>query len=280
MNTANRPVVIGLADKQPSALRCAVAEARATRSPLRVIHSTGLPPQLSESYVEPVALEEVRAAGQELLDDARRRVQEQAADLPAEYVLTSVPALQALERAADDARAVVVGADDVPWFDRLLRTAVAGQLALQAPCPVVVVPELGPPSGSEGDIVLTLDGDTSVNAPMRFAFEEASAHGRALHVLRAAAPRTIGADAQQIPADIAETLAGWRETYPDVTVLDDSTVGDRRAVLLRATERAGLVVVGRPRGRTTPFAMSRPLATEVLRGSHSPVAVVPASYGA
>lgn len=278
MNAVNRPVVIGLADRQPWVLRCAVAEACATQSPLWIMHSTGLPPQMSDSYVEPLVLDDLQAAGQEILDDARRIVEEQAPGLDVEYVLTSVPPLQALESAADEARVMFLGADDVPWFDRLLRTAVAGQLARHAPCPVVVVPEQARSHQAEGDIVLTLDGDTPAEGPIHFAFEEASAHDRVLHVLHATPPGTPPSDLQEIRANIAEVFAVWRERYPDVTVLDAFTVGEPAAVVLRATERAALVVVGRPHGRLKSFAVSRPLASEVLRGSHSPVAVVPVSY--
>lgn len=279
MNTANRPVVIGIVDKQPSALTFAIAEARSRLSPLHVIHSAGLSSQISEFSAESILEDDVRAAGQEVLDDARRFVEDQAPGLDVEYTLTSVPPLSALEEAATSARVMVLGADDIPWFDRLLRTTVSGHLARHAPCPVVVVPELAYPARFEGDIVLTLDGDTLADGPIRFAFEEANAHDRVLHVLHATPPGTLTSDSEEIRANIAEVLAGWREPYPDVTVLDAYTFGDPKAVVLRASERAALVVVGRPHGgHTTPFAVSRPLATEVLRGSHSPVAVVPASY--
>lgn len=278
MNTLNRPVVVGVVDKQPSALSFAIAQARATRSPLRVIHSAGFPSQMAEMYAGAALIEDLRADGQQVLDNARRFVEERAPELEAGFVLTSVPPLQALEDVAEDARVIVLGTDDIPWYERLLRTQVSGHLALHAPCPVVVVPELAYPGRFDGDIVLTLDGDTLADGPIRFAFEEASVHDRTLHVLHAAPPGTLSSDSEEIRANIAEVLAGWHERYPDVVVLPAFAAGDARAMIMRATERAGLVVVGRPHGHSMPFAVARPLAAQVLRGAHCPVAVVPASY--
>lgn len=278
MNTANRPVVIGILDQQPSALSFAIAQAQSTRSPLHVIHSAGFPSQLSEFYAGSSLLEDLRADGQQVLDAARRFVEEQAPEVDTQYILTDVPPLQALEDVAAEARVIVLGTDDVPWLDRLLRTTVTGHLARHAPCPVVVVPELSYSGRFEGDIILTLHGDTVADGPIRFAFEQADTHDRVLHVLHATPPGTLRSDSEEIRADIAEVLAGWRERYPDVMVLPAYASGDAKTIVLRATESAGLVVVGRPHGHARPFAVSRPLATEVLRRCHGPVAVVPATY--
>lgn len=278
MNTVNRPVVIGLLDHQPWALSFAIAQAQSTRSPLRVIHSAGSPSQLSEFYAGSALLEDLRADGQQVLDAARRFVEEHAPEVDAQYTLTDVAPLHALEGVATEARFIVLGTDDVPRFERLLRTKVSGYLARHAPCPVVVVPELSYLGSFEGDIVLTLDGDALADGPIRFAFEQAEAHDRVLHVLHATPPGTLGSDSEEVRANIAEVLAGWRERYPDVMVLPAYASGNAKAIVLRATERAGLVVVGRPHGHATPFAVSKPLATEVLRRCHGPVAVVPASY--
>ncbi|RYY39485.1 MAG: universal stress protein, partial [Actinomycetales bacterium] len=64
-----------------------------------------------------------------------------APTLQVEYVLEPGEPLGVLEREALGASMVVVGSDHVPWFERLLRSRVAGTLALHSPCPVVVVPE-------------------------------------------------------------------------------------------------------------------------------------------
>jgi nucleotide-binding universal stress UspA family protein len=245
MSNTIKPVVVGIGDKQPSALRFAVREARSSGSPLRVVHSVGMPAQAAEFYLGASVsmLDELRKDGQSVLDGARHHIEELDPTLAVEYVLTELAPLEALEREASRARVLVVGADDVPWFDRLLRTKIAGYLARNAPCPVVVVPELEFPSGPGGEVVLTLDGDTSATGPLRMAFQEADARDCLLHVLHATPPGTLRADADASRANVAE-----------------------------------VVIVGRPHNHGMPLSLTRPLAMKILSTAQCPVAVVPADY--
>jgi nucleotide-binding universal stress UspA family protein len=149
---------------------------------------------------------------------------------------------------------------------------------MHAPCPVVIVPEVAYPKSMEGEVVVTIDGDSSADGPLRFAFEQASARDGVLHVLHAVPPATMLSDIADLRANMSEVLAGWRDKFPDVAVMDAFAVGDPRDVVARATNGAELVVVGRPHGRVMPFAISRPLATAVVRRASCPVAVVPADY--
>jgi nucleotide-binding universal stress UspA family protein len=280
MNSTGKPVVVGIADKQPSAVRYAVDEARSTGAPLRVVHSAGLPAQAAEFYigVNATMYECIRRTGQEVLDEARRCIDELAPRLDVTYVLTELAPLEALEQEASTARVLILGADDVPWLERLMRTRIAGYLAKSASCPVVVVPELELPTGPDAEIVITLDGDTLASGPLRFAFEEANARDGLLHVLHATPPQTLSSDAEASRANIAEVVAGWRETFPDVAVLEGSAVGDPVAAVARATRSAELVVVGRPHNHTIPLSLSRPLAMQVLAEAQCPVAIVPPDY--
>ena len=141
MNTATSPVVVGIADKQPSALGVAIRQASATESPLWVVHSVGVPSQAAEFYAGYEVIEDLRRTGQGVLDDARHFIEREAPGLEVDYILSTDEPLHAIQHAAANARLIVLGADDVPWYDRLLRTKVAGHLALHAPCPIIVVPE-------------------------------------------------------------------------------------------------------------------------------------------
>lgn len=278
MTTSSHPVVVGIVGKQPSVLGFAVGQARAARSSLWVVHSTGTPAQAGDFYGGLEVLEDLRRTGQAVLDDARRLMEEEAPDLEVEYVLTSEAPSHALLHAVPSASLLVLGSDDVPWYDRLMRTRVAGHLALHAPCPVGVVPEQAYPWSRDGDVVVALDGDTSADGPLQLAFEEAHARDAALHILHATPPGTITSDADEIRANLAEVVAGWRSTFPDVIVLTAIAIGDPKKAVAHATESAALVVVGRPHGHVVPFAVSRPLASDVLRRAHCPVAVVPPTY--
>ncbi|KQX75869.1 universal stress protein [Aeromicrobium sp. Root472D3] len=275
MSTTDNPVVIGVVDKQPTALLVAVAEARLRGVPLRVVHSTWVATQAGDVYRGLDASEAVRAAGRELLDDARRLVEHEAPDLVADYELTSTPAEMVLQEAASDAAVIVVGSDDVPWYDRILRTRIAGHLAMHAPCPVVVVPELSYPGRHDGDVVVTIDGDTAAEGPLGFAFDEASRREASLHVLHVT---RVGAPVERAGRerdDVERALADWRERFPDVLVLATFRHDEVEDAILRATEQSALVVMGRPHRHAVPFAASRSAAARVLRHAHCPVAVVP-----
>ena len=279
MSNPTRPVVVAVADKQPSALRFAVNEALSCGASLRVVYAYGVPPRASQAIpVEASIIDELRRLGQSVLDEARQWVDELRTAPGVEYVLSGHTPLDSLMLEATKARCLVVGADDVPWYDRLLRTKVAGYLAMHAPCPVIVVPELEFPTGPEGEVVLTLDGVTPASGPLHFAFDEANARDCLLHVLHATPPGTLSSDAEASRASVSELIAGWRESYPDVAVLEANVVGDTIAVIDRATQSAELVVIGRPHSHLIPLALVRPVASEVLRKAQCPVAVVPVDH--
>jgi nucleotide-binding universal stress UspA family protein len=274
------PVVVAIADKQPSALRFAAHEACSRRAPLRVVHSTNVPLRVAELFAGEVATlpEELHAAGQALIDAAREVLEAFDVDVVVDYVLTPHTPIDALMEEAGGAALLVVGADDVRWFERLMRTKVAGYLAQHAPCPVVVVPEQEFPTGPDGEVIVALDGATAAIGAVRLAFEEATARDCLLHVLHATPVGTLRTDEEAARARVAEELAGWRETYPDVPVLEGFTNDDPEAALVRATRSADLVVLGRPDETGLPLALVRPLAMRVLRAAQCPVAVVPADY--
>jgi nucleotide-binding universal stress UspA family protein len=274
------PVVVAVVAKQPNALRLAVDEARSSRAPLRVVHATGLPAQSAEFYIgfDASMIDQVRVAGQAVLDDARHLIEELAPTLDVTYVLTEQSPLDALRSEAAGARVVVLGADDVAWVERLLRSKIAGYLVTHAPCPVIVVPELAFPSGPDGEVVVSLDGDSSAAGPLRLAFDEADARDCVLHVLHSTPPGTLASDAEAMRANVSEVLAGWRERYPDVMVLEGFPIDLTTPALVRATESAALVVVGRPHRHSLSLSLSRPVAVKVLAEAQCPVAVVPPDY--
>ncbi len=80
---------------------------------------------------------------------------------------------------------------------------------------------------------------------MTYAFEQASDRGHEQHILHATPPATLAADAEAIRANIAEVVAGWAETYPDVRVIRAFIVDGAEEAIAAASEHAELVVVGR-----------------------------------
>ena len=278
MNSVKSPVVVGIADKQPTALRFALREALRSGAEMRVVHAASIPVQPVYPYLGPAELEGIEAAGQKVLDDAREFLDQEVALPPVSFVLSIASAVEALEEATSSAQLLVIGADDIPWYDRMLGGGVARHMARHAPCPVVVVPEVAYPAKPTGGVVLTLDGDSSATGPLVYAFEQASARGRELHILHATPPATLAADAEAIRANIAEVLAGWSQTYPDVRVIRAFIVDGAEEAITAASTHAELVVVGRSHSRNVSFALTRPLAMQVLRRAGCPIAIVPSDY--
>jgi nucleotide-binding universal stress UspA family protein len=283
MNTSPRPVVVGISAKQSTVLRYAVAEAARLKTSLRVVHCFALPTQAAEFYVGGDVLDSYRIAGEAVIADSRELIEDEYPEAEVEYVLANgMPGVVLLAESVT-AQAIVLGADDIPWYDRMLGGEVSGHLARKASCPVVVVPEVEQPEvdrvGSRRDgVVVTIDGDTSATSPLRYGFEQADLRGETLHVLHAAPAATMQDDFDNHRANVAEILAGWAELYPGVRVLSSLTSGDPLETCIAATEHASLVVIGRPHSHTVLFALARPMAMQVLRQAHCPVAVVPTDY--
>ena len=276
MKISGNSVVIGIGDKQPTALRFALAEAHRRGTALRVVHSSPVPAEAF--YVSADVLGEFREAGQKVLDDAQHFIDQEVSPVRTTYALTTAAPIEALEAAALEASTLVIGADNISWPDRLLGGAIASHVALHAACPVIVVPERSYPTPLGGGVVIALDGDTPATGPLRFAFEQADARGDELHVLHAIPPGTTRSDAEGIRANIGGVLAGWSDSYPGVRVLLSFPADEADDACVRATERSDLVVMGRPHRHSLPLPLARPLAAQVLRYAHGPVAVVPAEY--
>jgi nucleotide-binding universal stress UspA family protein len=278
MKTKRTPVVVGIGDKQPTALRFALREAHRRGAELRVVHSAGLPVDAAASNAGTQVFDELREAGQTVLDDAKHFIEQEITPVNVSYVLTTAAPIGALEAEANEGSIVVVGVDDISWPDRLLGGAITSHIALHAESPVVVVPERSYPTPLDGGVVIALDGDTPAKGPLRFAFEQSGTHGNLLHVLHAIPPGTTRPDSEAIRANVGEILAGWYETYPEVRVMLNFPIDEADDACIRATEHSELVVVGRPHRHGLPFTLARPLAAEVLKNAHCPVAVVPADY--
>jgi nucleotide-binding universal stress UspA family protein len=278
MNTAPHPVVVGISSKQATVVSYALAEAARLKTSLRVVHCYALPAQAAEFYVGGDVLDTFRIAGETVIEDARQLIEDEGAQVEVAYVLANGLPGAVLLAESMDAQAIVLGADDIPWYDRMVGGEVSGHLARKAACPVLVVPEVDQLSDQRGGVVVTIDGDTSALSPLRYGFEQADIRGETLHVLHAAPAATLQDDFDNHRANVAEILAGWAELYPDVRVLSSLTSGDPVETCLAATEHASLVVIGRPHSHTVVFALARPLAMQVLRQAHCPVAVVASDY--
>ncbi len=153
-------VVVGVSDKQPQALEFGLAEAARTNAELVVVHAAGMPVGAYDAYSGVTAIGALRQAGELVLQASRDLVTGLMPTVPVHYVLSSMTPASALEHEARGARLIVVGADDVDWFDRMLGGAVADHLVRRSSVPVAVIPEQDPPPSGHG-VVVAIDGSTA-----------------------------------------------------------------------------------------------------------------------
>jgi nucleotide-binding universal stress UspA family protein len=179
-------------------------------------------------------------------------------------------------------------------------SAAAHQVASRSVVPVFVVPQSPAPPG--GPVVVGLAGGAASDALLEFAFDAAALRGvplRAVHIesetpagrwdrfdpivgLAVEAPPAIGlAPADEAERLLAESLAGWPAKYPDVEI-------ERRAVrgpsvehgIVALTQDASMVVVAARSRLATGERVLGPITSGLLRDSHCPVVVIPASDAA
>lgn len=195
--------------------------------------------------------------------------------------------VQALVDASREAQLVVVGSRGRGRLGRAALGSVSSGVLHHAHCPVAVVhadeaqaPDLISP------VLVGIDGSPASEAATALAFDEASRRAVDLVVLHAwsdiATVADVGMEWGEFEAEghrvVAERLAGWHESYPDVTVLRHIVHGQPTRRLIEESRQAQLVVVGsHGRGGFTGMLLGS-VSTAVAEGADAPVIVVRGEY--
>ena len=161
----------------------------------------------------------------------------------------STPAL-ALIKMSDEAEMIVLGTSGRGLLARGVLGSVSSTVVRQANCPVAVIHDEDLPD-RHAPVLAGIDGSPVSERATAIAFDEASRRGVDLIALHAWSDVTTEVPAldwatveEEAQRTLAESLAGWRQRYPDVTV-SGVVVRDRPARhLIDAAESAQLVVVG------------------------------------
>jgi nucleotide-binding universal stress UspA family protein len=224
--------------------------------------------------------------GRRILNDALKIAQDAAKDsrpieIKGEMMFAAtVPALVEL---SEKAELIVVGSYGHGALARGLLGSVSSGLVRSAHCPVVVIrdEDVPMPDPAKAPVLLGIDGSPASELATAIAFDEASRRGVDLTAVHAWSDVEIfelpGLDWSAVKAEeersLAESLAGWQERYPDVTV-HRILVCDRPArVLVEKSESAQLVVLGnRGRGGFTGVLLGS-VSNAVVQSVRVPVIV-------
>ena len=283
--TSRSPIVVGL-DGSPgadAALAWAVEAARRRKATLWLVHAKDLV-RFGDRWLALLPPVETQPMTWSVLTASLVELED--VDVADEPYLDLGPPVDVLLERARDAQMVVVGSRGHGGFVSLLLGSTSLQVAMRAPCPVVVVREpvvggeLGP---SAGRVVIGVDGSAMSDAAIRFGFEEADSRGIGLTAVHAwqspeitpdAAPSDVWRAAEEHErAVLAERLAGWVEKYPDVAVTQRTVHADAAAALVNESAGAALTVVGsRGDGGFTGLLLGS-VSHAVLHYAGSPVAV-------
>ncbi|WNE97551.1 universal stress protein [Streptomyces luomodiensis] len=287
------PVVAGVDGSRRSltAAEWAAREAARRGAALRLVHAC---PPLPRRVSPVPGVDAWQHVGEQMLGQtvADFRVRHPALELGGEH--TAAEPAEALLTAAASAGLLVVGARGWGGFDGLAVGSVALRVAAMADCPVVTVPEArrrgaGWDGADRDEVQLGFDAHAPAEATADFAFRAAWERGVPLRVVHAWALPPASPSAwmltvleedrarweDQESQVVSDALRPWRERYPEVTAVPDVILLNPAEALVRASERAGLLVLGR-RTATRPTELRLgPVAHAVLHHAHCPVAVVP-----
>lgn len=288
-HTQTGPVVVGVDGSQASdlALDAAIDLALLEGRPLRVVHAELVPavvsPALVSGQIDNLP-ELVRQASKEIVVRARDRVRAAAPDLSVTADVESGDARDVLVSASRSAAWLVVGSRGLGTVSSLLLGSVGVSVTQHAACPTVVVRGR---SDYASTILVATDATETSSPALAVAFAQASARAVPVTVLHCFDEGYLGGNGiREIPEDeleaypdqllaVAESVAGLREKYPDVEVRIALARGPAADVIVHASARALIVVVGTHQWSTARALLSGSVSRAVTEHARSTVVVVP-----
>lgn len=288
----NPPIVVGIDGSEHGlhALDWAVSTAAQRRWPVRLVNAFE-PDRYILGMPSPGSTDESDAVHSAMLLDAAQKHLEMHHHIDVEVALVSrrgavVPTLL---NELEHARMLVLGRRGVGRFTELVLGSVSAACAAHGRAPVVVVPPAWTASRPiTGTVVLGTDASELGEAAVGFAFEEASWRDARLDIVHTwEFPSPYGweiagwngaAEWQaQAECAVAESVAGWREKYPDVEVRVMVEHAHPVQNLIQHGSTADLLVLGgRPHSELIG-ALARSTQAAVLHHAECPVAVVHAA---
>lgn len=289
---SEKAVVVGfdLGETSRRAVRWAAREAAGRGRPLLLVHvltwpfeeHTAIRVPGEEDVAEPLQ-QALRRELADLVEDCHRF----DAGLPVRSELPFGDPAEVLAAMAVDADLLVLGGPRLESSAGVGATS-AELLARRGGAPVVVV--RGTDELDAAPVVAGVDGSVTSRAAIGFAFDFASRNRCELVTVHAWSDLPLDpfqwvsqwelpwSEVREEAAEVlAESVAGWSEQYPDVSVRRVVTPEKPTEALLREAERAGLLVVGsHGRGRVRRSFLGS-VSHAVVNRAPCPVAVLRAT---
>ncbi|WP_338758136.1 universal stress protein [Nocardia vulneris] len=283
-NIINPPVLVGT-DGSPAAtvaVRWAARAAARHGAPLHIVYAIDAPMDFGPGIAfAQIDYDAYRKAGADITAKARETAIAAAGtpDLEVSTFVVEAPAIPVLRDRSAQARLLVVGTHGYGAIRRGLLGSVSTSLARHAKCPVAVVPEStdAAPERAGGPVVVGVDGSAGGAHALEVAFDEAARRGAPLLAILTWSEfnRYIPRTDMQTEAEtlLAETIAGYQEKFPEVTV--SRLVKEARPAksLLAAAGTAQLIVVGSHGHGGFPGMTLGSVSQAVLHGADCPVII-------
>ena len=235
----------------------------------------------------PLTLLHARAKGQEALDRTMEEVRRLAPELTVHRLCRPDDPRQALIEVSERASMIVLGSRGRGHMQSLLLGSTGVAVVRHARCPVVVHRPTNP-SPLRNGIAVGADASEDSLPVLEFAFRQASMRGLPLTVVHSfwyfQQPSTVdevlsdpaaASVLQQLA--LSESLAGFAEKYPDVTVHAQLDQGMPERHLLRLADEIDLLVVGAHHVSRAQQFMFGSVSVWLVEHANCPVAVVPLS---
>jgi nucleotide-binding universal stress UspA family protein len=272
------------------ALRWAAERAALESRPLAVVSAAGIDqihaaawPGTAGAYVIPPVelLEQVQVVAEEAAASARQlrprvRVTAHGAHGDPREVLVEL---------SGDAHLVVMGSRGRGVLRSRLLGSVSTTVLRHARSPVVVCRPDSPGIVHKG-VLVGVEATAEGQPVLEFAFQHASTYGLPLTVLHSFYDAIAAVSGAQLVSDaeasleeerllLAESVAGFSEKFPDVSVDLQLARGLAHECIGANSERWHLIVVGRHPAESLSRMLSSTVATAVVERAHTTVAVVP-----
>ena len=235
----------------------------------------------------PLTLLHARAQGQEALDRTTEEVRRLAPEVTVHVLCRPDDPRQTLVAVSGTASMVVLGSRGRGHIRSLLLGSTAVAVVRHAHCPVIVHRPTDPSPSRKG-IAVGADATEDSLPVLEFAFRQASLRGLPLTVVHSfwyfQQPSTVdevlsdpAAALMRQRLALSESLAGFAEKYPDVTVHAELDRGMPERHLLRLADEMDLLVVGAHHVSRAQQFMFGAVSVWLVEHAGCPVAVVPLS---